>query len=118
VKWRCFAHYQALGGAGFSALAIGRMIRKVVSKGISAGIKATHGKGLETKRTTKISATPTNRRINVILTAHFRFWRVIRMSLLHAGNTSKLCTVSGKSSSNKRILQDRRKEAVALKMPQ
>ena len=45
-------------GAGFSALAMGRMMRRVVSKGISVGIKATHGRGLGTRRTTRTSATP------------------------------------------------------------
>jgi hypothetical protein len=73
---------------------MGRMMRKVVSNGISAGIKAAHGRGLGTKRTTRISATPTSRRINIILPDHFRFWRFIRMSLLHAGSPGKLCTVS------------------------
>jgi hypothetical protein len=94
VKWGFFANYQTLGGAGFSVLAMGRMIRKVVSKGISTGIKATNGKGRGTKRTTRISVTATSRRINIILTNHFRFWRFIRMSLLPAGSPGKLCTVS------------------------
>jgi hypothetical protein len=52
---------------------MGRMIRKHVSTGISAGIKATQGKGLGTKRTTRTSANPTSRRINIILPNHFRF---------------------------------------------
>jgi hypothetical protein len=59
------------------------MIRKDTSKGISTGIKATHGKGLGTNRTTRISANPTRTRINIILTSHFRFWRLICKTLLH-----------------------------------
>jgi len=90
----CYANYQTLGGAGFSALAMGRMMRTVVSRGINTGIKATHGKGLGTKRTTRISATPTSRRIKIILPHHFRFSRFIRMSLLHASSPVKLRTVS------------------------
>jgi hypothetical protein len=71
---------------------MGRMIRKVVSKGISTGIKATHGKGLGTKMTTRISAITTTRRINIILPNHFRFWRFIRMILLRAGGAGTLYT--------------------------
>jgi hypothetical protein len=99
-------HYQTLGGAGFSSLAMGRMIRTVVSRGISTGIKATHGKGRGAKSTTRISATPTSRRINIILPNHFRFWRFIRMSLLHAGSRANSASIPRKSLSNKWILQD------------
>jgi len=105
---------QTLGGAGFSALAIGKMIRKDVSKGISTGIKATHGKGLGTKRTTRISATPTTRKINIILPNHFRFSRFIFKSLLRAG---ELCTDSRTNRSCKWILQDSRIVGLSGRLP-
>lgn len=63
---------QALGGAGFLALIIGRMTQTHVSKGRSAGIKY-HAKGLWTKRLTRASAAATSTRIKAILPIHFRF---------------------------------------------
>ena len=41
-------HTQALGGVGFLTLVSGMMTKTHVSKGRSAGIKTTHGKGLWT----------------------------------------------------------------------
>lgn len=38
---------------------------------------------------TRIYASATSRRINIILPNHFRFWRFIRMSLLHAGSSQQ-----------------------------
>ena len=102
------------GVAFFSALAMGRMIRKVVGRGISTGTKANHGKGLGTKRTTRISATPTTRKINIILPNHFRFSRFIFKSLLRAG---ELCTDSRTNRSCKWILQDSRIVGLSGRLP-
>jgi hypothetical protein len=81
---------QTFGRAGFSALIIGKVIRKDVSRGITTGIKTTHGKGLGTKRTTRISARPTRRRIDIIRTNHFRFPRLICKSHLRRRSPATL----------------------------
>jgi hypothetical protein len=66
------------------------MTRKDVSTGTNAATKTAQKSGLGTKRTTKISAKPTKRRIDIILNDHFRFWRFICKVFLGAYHVPKL----------------------------